>query len=119
MRALLDVSVLVALLDRQHVSHRKALGWIAQNLSDGWASCPLTENGCVRVLTNPKYPTPVGFETALEKLAAAKAGERHEFWPMTYQSPTTAISREQHFKGISRLRTFISSPLPFVEEGAS
>ena len=81
MRALLDVSVLIALLDRQHASHRIALGWVAQNLSAGWASCPVTENGCIRVMTNPRYPTPVGFEIALEKLASAKAGARYEFWP--------------------------------------
>ena len=81
MRALLDVSVLIALLDRQHASHRTALAWVAQNLSAGWASCPLTENGCIRVLANPRYPTPVGFEVAVEKLTAARARDYHEFWP--------------------------------------
>ena len=54
---------------------------VAQNLSAGWASCPLTENGCIRVLTNPRYPTPVGFEVAVEKLTAARASDYHEFWP--------------------------------------
>ena len=76
MRALLDVNVLVALLDRQHVAHGRSHLWLAQNLDHGWASCPLTENGCLRVLTNPRYPAP----EVLTKLASAKTGDQHEFW---------------------------------------
>lgn len=47
MRALLDVNILIALIDRQHVSHVAAHRWLAQNISYGWSSCPLTENGCL------------------------------------------------------------------------
>ena len=43
MRALLDVNVLIALLDPDHVHHRSATGWLVQNLHLGWASCPLTQ----------------------------------------------------------------------------
>jgi toxin-antitoxin system PIN domain toxin len=81
MRALLDVNLLVALIDRQHSSHLAAHRWLAQNLSHGWASCPLTENGCLRVLTNPRYPSPVGIGTALEKICVATSSPHHEFWP--------------------------------------
>jgi toxin-antitoxin system PIN domain toxin len=80
MRALLDVNVLVALLDRQHIAHGRAHAWLAQNITDGWASCPLTENGCLRVLTNPRYAAPVHAVDILTKLATAKTGGRHEFW---------------------------------------
>lgn len=81
MRALLDVNVLVALLDAQHVAHNRAHQWLAQSLTEGWASCPITENGCVRVLTNPRYPAPVGAEEVLMKLATAKSSGHHAFWP--------------------------------------
>jgi len=81
MRALLDVNILVALIDRQHVSHLAAHRWLVQNLSHGWASCPLTENGCIRILTNPRYPAPVSIEAAFEKITLAKASGHHEFWP--------------------------------------
>ncbi len=80
MRALLDVNILVALIDRQHVSHFSAHRWLDQNLSHGWASCPLTENGCLRILTNPRYPAPVSLGAAFEKIAHAKSSGRHEFW---------------------------------------
>lgn len=81
MRALLDVNILVALIDRQHALHLVAHRWLAQNHSLGWASCPLTENGCIRVLTNPRYPAPVSISAALEKISAAKASRHYEFWP--------------------------------------
>ena len=80
MRALLDVNVLVALLDRQHIAHGRAHAWLAQHLAPGWASCPLTENGCSRVLTNPRYAAPVPALDVLAKLATAKTGGHHEFW---------------------------------------
>ena len=56
MRALLDVNVLVALLDATHVHHRVASDWLARHLRSGWASCPMTQNGCLRILSLPSYP---------------------------------------------------------------
>ena len=44
MRALPDVNVLVALLDRQHLAHGRAHAWLAQNLGIGWALCPLVRH---------------------------------------------------------------------------
>ena len=54
MRALLDVNVLIALLDAGHASHSAALRWFSANAAAGWASCPITQNGCVRILSHPK-----------------------------------------------------------------
>lgn len=45
MRALLDVNVLIALLDAGHVHHVAAGDWLATHIAQGWASCPLTQNG--------------------------------------------------------------------------
>ncbi len=50
MRALLDVSVPVALLDPDHLRHAAARDWLARHIDEGWASCALTQNGCVRIL---------------------------------------------------------------------
>ena len=38
-RALLDVNVLIALLDADHIHHQRASQWLARNLAAGWASC--------------------------------------------------------------------------------
>src|SRR5205807_1947335 len=53
--ALLDVNVLVALFDPDHVHHEPAHRWFAEQRGTGWATCPLTENGLLRVLTHPAY----------------------------------------------------------------
>lgn len=56
--ALLDVNVLIALFDPKHEHHRIAEQWLINHTKAGnqWATCPLTENGCMRILTLPKYP---------------------------------------------------------------
>jgi predicted nucleic acid-binding protein len=56
--ALLDVNVLIALLDAGHVMHGCAMTWLEREASRGWASCPLTENAVVRIMSQPGYPTP-------------------------------------------------------------
>jgi len=56
MRALLDVNVLIALLDAAHVHHRDAMEWLGIEIGNGWASCPVTQNGCIRVMAQPSYP---------------------------------------------------------------
>ncbi len=76
MRSLLDVNVLVALLDRAHTGHLAAHEWLAAHRTDGWASCPQTENGTLRILTNPRYPAPVTPAEVLGSLAATKAGRQ-------------------------------------------
>jgi len=55
--ALLDVNVLVALHDPAHPNHEDAHRWFGRNRKRGWATSPVTVNGCVRVLSNPAYPT--------------------------------------------------------------
>ena len=80
-RALLDVNVLLALLDSDHVDHRRATDWLDDEIAAGWASCPITENGFVRILSQPRYPSPVSPAEAIELLDAARAGGRHAFWP--------------------------------------
>jgi toxin-antitoxin system PIN domain toxin len=52
--ALLDVNVLVALAWPNHVHHRIARTWFEQNGSSSWATCSITENGFVRISSNPK-----------------------------------------------------------------
>lgn len=80
MRALLDVNVLIALLDGAHADHRRARDWLSEHIRDGWASCPMTQNGLVRILSQPAYPGSVTPAAAMQRLSAATATEHHEFW---------------------------------------
>lgn len=81
MRALLDVNVLIALLDADHSLHQRAIEWFRAHAPSGWASCPITENGCVRVMSHPGYPNAPPVGAVVKRLASATAGRFHEFWP--------------------------------------
>ncbi|CDH45497.1 TA system VapC family ribonuclease toxin [Candidatus Contendibacter odensensis] len=81
MRALLDVNILIALLDAGHLHHRLSTSWLAAHLEQGWASCPLTQNGCIRIFSNPAYPNAVPAAHIAERLAEAAQHPAHAFWP--------------------------------------
>jgi toxin-antitoxin system PIN domain toxin len=81
MRALLDVNVLIALLDSDHLHHGRAKAWLKENIKHGWASCPLTQNGCIRIMSQPGYPNALPAAAVAERLAAATATSHHAFWP--------------------------------------
>ncbi|MDX8152310.1 TA system VapC family ribonuclease toxin [Patulibacter brassicae] len=81
MRALLDVNVLIALHDESHTQHVAARRWVAEEIAAGWASCALTENGFVRVVSQPRYPADVSPSMAIEMLRAATSTPHHERWP--------------------------------------
>ena len=81
MRALLDVNVLIALLDAEHLHHEAARAWLRSNIRHGWATCPITQNGCLRIMAQPAYPNPLPVAKVAERLAEAMATSGHEFWP--------------------------------------
>ena len=81
MRSLLDVSILVALLDGGHLHHGLVTEWLRKSQSGGWASCPLTQNGCLRILSLPAYPNPHPVAQVAQRLAQAVAHPSHQFWP--------------------------------------
>lgn len=78
--ALLDVNALVALAWDSHVHHTAIRTWFAANGARGWATCPITESGFVRVSSNPKVlPSPIGLADAREVLALLRAADGHRF----------------------------------------
>lgn len=81
MRALLDVNVLIALLDGDHAHHARAADWLKKNIRHGWASCPLTQNGCIRIMSQAGYPNPQPPAAVAARLAEATAMAHHTFWP--------------------------------------
>jgi len=81
MRALLDVNVLIALLDSSHVHHKQVTDWLVSNIDQGWASCPITQNGCIRILSQPSYPNSVAAKQVADRLGEATLHPSHQFWP--------------------------------------
>ncbi len=80
--ALLDVNVLVALLYAEHVHHELAHDWFADHRADGWATCPVTENGFVRVVAElAQGDAALRPHAIIEHLRRFCADEHHHFWP--------------------------------------
>jgi toxin-antitoxin system PIN domain toxin len=79
---LLDINVLIALADPEHEHHGKAEAFFLANHRAGWATCPLTENGFVRIVGHANYPKgPGSTGAASEVLKQLCAKEGHHFWP--------------------------------------
>ena len=79
---LLDVNVLIALVDSAHVQHDAAHDWFEHQGSTAWATCPITENGLLRIVGHPRYPNSPGTPAAVaEVLTGLRALPGHVFWP--------------------------------------
>lgn len=79
---LLDVNLLLALNDPMHVHHALARRWFAGEKRQSWATCPITENGFVRIASHPSYPNPPGSVHAVVAILRRLCGAPgHEFWP--------------------------------------
>lgn len=81
MHALLDVNVLIALIDPAHKFHRTARAWASAHAASGWASCPLTQNGCIRIISQPGYAQPAPLLEAIQTLQTLCQSPLHQFWP--------------------------------------
>lgn len=89
---LLDVSVVIALMDRTHIGHEAANHWFATTAPAGWATCPIVENGVVRIMSQPSYPnaqaSPAVVAAALAQLCRLPG---HEFWPDSLSIVRSAV----------------------------
>ncbi len=78
--ALLDVNALVALAWDSHVHHAAVRAWFAAKSADGWATCPVTESGFVRVSSNPRVlPSFISVEAARGVLSTLRDAGGHRF----------------------------------------
>ncbi len=81
MTYLLDVNVLIALMDPASSHHAVAQNWFGAVGSKSWATCPITQNGLIRIVGNPRYPNSPGSPRSIaELLAVFTRDPGHEFW---------------------------------------
>jgi toxin-antitoxin system PIN domain toxin len=75
-----DVNVRIAPIDPTHIGHDAAHRWFQANGS-AWATCPITENGVIRIVGHPKYPNSAGSPAAVAPtVAQLRALPGHVFW---------------------------------------
>jgi uncharacterized protein len=80
-RFLLDVNVLIALVDPAHMLHDRSHSWFAAKGHKAWATCPLTENGVLRIIGHPRYPNCPGSPAVVaELLTSLRKLRGHAFW---------------------------------------
>lgn len=81
--ALLDVNVLIALFDNEHKYHERVTDWLIDytDIGNRWASCPITQNGCLRIVSLPKYPNRFDITVIQSQLTKATQHHSHVFLP--------------------------------------
>src|SRR5437016_10805095 len=83
---LLDVNVLLALAWPEHLHHEPAHSWFAQYRGEGWATCPATQSGFVRLSsTRSVVPDPITPVEAIAAMERSAAQPEHRFWPQDGQ----------------------------------
>ena len=117
MRALLDVNVLIALLDADHVNHNRARAWLRERQEEGWASCPITQNGCARIMSQPAYPNALPTAAVITRLQEAVAHPTHEFWSDDVSILDDAIVDPQRIHGPRQLTDLYLLALAVRHEG--
>jgi uncharacterized protein len=81
--SLLDVNILIASVDEGHVAYKKVHAWLRESAGRHWASCPLTQAGFVRIISNRGFhERALSVSESVELLAAITRLPGHRFWPM-------------------------------------
>lgn len=97
---LLDVNVLIALAWPSHVHHGPAHRWFAQARQAGWATCPTTQCGFVRISSNPSIiAEAVSPRHAVELLRRMASLSGHRFWPDDLPLADAPAFRGGHVQG--------------------
>ena len=102
---LLDVNVLIALLDPAHINHNLAHRWFAKVREQQWATCPITENAVIRILSNPGYPSidwmPNQVMDHLDGFLTKELG--HIFWGDTVSLQDNSLFDRRMIRGHKQL----------------
>jgi toxin-antitoxin system PIN domain toxin len=97
---LLDVNVVIALIDPTHISHDAAHEWFGTEGRHSWATCPIVENGAMRIVANPRYPnTPGSPAVVASVLRDFTTQPGHLFWPDDISLLTAAHIDLNHLLG--------------------
>jgi toxin-antitoxin system PIN domain toxin len=117
MRALLDINVLIALHDRDHIHHERAALWLEDNITHGWASCPLTQNGCLRIMSQPGYSSPQPLPGLISMLKSSTTTAFHALWSDDISILDATRFHHPHIHGPRQLTDLYLLALAVKNEG--
>ena len=116
---LLDVNVLIALVRPKHEKHEKVMRWFRTTGGKHWATCPFTEAGFVRVVSNPKFTAQsVDVTEALQLLSALTAMPGRRFWPIDTTFAEAVKPFEERFFGHQQVTDLYLLSLAIRHKGA-
>jgi toxin-antitoxin system PIN domain toxin len=117
--ALLDVNVLVALFEPDHVHHELAHDWFAERRDSGWATCPVTETGLVRMLMNPRVRGGVAIAASavIDRLRTFRADATHHWWEADVSLADASIFRPTAVQGHRRVTDLYLAGLAHARGG--
>ncbi|HVN64723.1 MAG TPA: TA system VapC family ribonuclease toxin, partial [Candidatus Binataceae bacterium] len=116
--ALFDADVLVALFDSLHVHHRAAHAWLRTNRGSRWATCAMTENAFLRVLSNPGYPgSRTTIEDAASRLRELCSAPEHVFWTDSVSVRDCGRFRWRHVQGYRQIADVYLLALAVANQG--
>ena len=117
MRALLDVNVLIALHDCDHVHHTRAANWLDAHSAPGWASSPLTQNGCLRIMSQGAYINPQPLAVLVQMLQNSTATPWHALWPDNLSILDASALRHSHMHSPKQLTNLYLLGLAVKHQG--
>lgn len=102
-KALLDVNVLIAICDGHHIHHAQASEWFANHAKQGWATCPLIQNGVIRIMSQPSYPNARPIGEVINQVRTMCAAKYHHFFANDFSIMDEAKIAHQHLLGNKQL----------------
>mgnify|MGYP005752526671 CR=1 FL=1 len=83
------------LLDPLHAHHDRAHRWFEARGGAPWHTCPLVQNGVVRVVSHPRYPNSQPAPVVLESLGSLLETGGHTFLPDSASLVDGDVARER------------------------
>jgi toxin-antitoxin system PIN domain toxin len=115
---LLDTNVLIALATPAHPHHLKALDWFAEKGSLGWATCPITQAGFVRIMSNPAAsPYALSVDQAIQLLQSNMQHPHHHQWTDEIMLPDAAGLLKARLTGHQQVTDLYLLALAFHKKG--
>jgi toxin-antitoxin system PIN domain toxin len=116
-RALFDVNVLLALFDDNHIHHREAAKWWDEHRDEGWATCPTTQNGFLRVISKPSYRYPIRLADALQLLQRQTELPAHKLWSESLSLLDVNVFNHGYILGPNQITDVYLLALAVANEG--
>jgi len=115
--ALLDVNTFIALLDADHVHHARAKAGLLSQPGMTWASCPLTLNGFIRIVSQSSYPGSISTSQAFSILRNAADSTYRRFWPDDASLLDGSLIESTHIHGLKQVTDAYLLALAVKHEG--